>query len=293
MKTGFIGLGRMGSGMAARLCHAGHEVTVFNRSAEKAVPLAAIGAKVAKRIAEVSDCEALFTMLADDAAAEQVVFGKGGVLESLPQGAIHVSCSTISVEFSARLSAAHREAGQGYVSLPVFGRPDAAASGRLYLVAGGKQDQVEKIRPLLEVLGQKTFHVADSPESANLVKLSGNFLIASVIESLGEAFALVEKGGVDRKMYLELLTSSLFDLPVYKNYGRMIAERQFDPAGFAARLGRKDIRLLLGAAEDLKVPLPFAGILRDRFLELAAQGGDDRDWSAIGGLAARDAALDS
>ncbi len=293
MKTGFIGLGRMGAAMAARLCHAGHEVTVYNRSTEKADHLVAMGARRAADIAEACQSGVIFSMLSDDHAVEEIAFGKGGILESLARGAIHVSCSTISVEFSARLAAAHREAGQEYVSLPVFGRPDAAASGKLYLVAGGERQLVEKIRPLLDILGQKTFHVADSPESANLVKLSGNFLIATVIESLGEAFALVEKGGVDRKMYLELLTSSLFDLPVYRNYGRMIADRQFDPAGFAARLGRKDMRLVLSAAEELKVPLPFASILRDRFLELAAHGGDDLDWSSIGSLAAQDAALDS
>ncbi|NNM82113.1 MAG: NAD(P)-dependent oxidoreductase [Burkholderiales bacterium] len=293
MKTGFIGLGRMGAAMAARLCHAGHEVTVYNRSPEKADHLVAMGARRAADIAEACQSGVIFSMLSDDHAVEEIAFGKGGILESLARGAIHVSCSTISVEFSARLAAAHREAGQEYVSLPVFGRPDAAASGKLYLVAGGERQLVEKIRPLLDILGQKTFHVADSPESANLVKLSGNFLIATVIESLGEAFALVEKGGVDRKMYLELLTSSLFDLPVYRNYGRMIADRQFDPAGFAARLGRKDMRLVLSAAEELKVPLPFASILRDRFLELAAHGGDDLDWSSIGSLAAQDAALDS
>src|SRR5674476_1532381 len=213
------------------------------------------------------------------------------MLEHLKPGAIHVSCSTVSVALSARLSHAHGERQQGYISAPVFGRPDAASTGKLNITAAGKQDIIEKVQPLFDVLGQRTFIVSDAPEKANLVKLSGNFLIATVIESLGEAMSLVEKGGVDRHQYLDLLTSSLFNVPVYKNYGIMIADRKFEPAGFAAHLGQKDIRLVLAAAEELKVPLPFASILRDRFLELGAHGGDNLDWSAVGSLAAKDAAL--
>lgn len=291
MKIGFIGLGHMGAGMAARLCQAGHDVTVFNRSAQRIQPLLAAGAKAAGNIGEACAADVVFTMLADDNALADVVTGSSGMLEHLKPGAIHVSCSTVSVSLSARLAHQHSERQQGYIAAPVFGRPDAAASGKLFIVAAGKQDLIEKLKPLFDALGQRTYIVSDAPEKANLVKLSGNFMIATVIEALGEAMSLAEKGGVDRHQYLELLTSSLFNVPVYKNYGAMIAERNFEPAGFAAHLGQKDIRLVLAAAEELKVPLPFASILRDRFLNLAAHGGGNLDWSAIGSLASDDAAV--
>jgi 3-hydroxyisobutyrate dehydrogenase-like beta-hydroxyacid dehydrogenase len=291
MKIGFIGLGKMGAGMAARLVQAGHELTVYNRSAERMQPLVAVGAKAAGNIAEVCDADVVFTMLANDAALSEVTLGTAGILQHLKPGAIHVSCSTVSVALSAQLQQAHAEKQQGFIAAPVFGRPDAAAVGKLFMVAAGKPELISKIQPLLDILGQRTYIVADDPEKANLVKLSGNFLIATVIESLGEAMALVEKGGVDRHQYLELLTSSLFNIPIYKNYGGMVADRNFEPAGFAAHLGQKDMRLVLAAAEELKVPLPFANILRDRFLELAAHGEDNLDWSAVGSLAAKDAAL--
>lgn len=291
MKIGFIGLGHMGAGMASRLCQAGNDVTVYNRSAPRMQPLLAAGAKAAGNIGEACAADVVFTMLADDNALADVVTGPSGMLEHLKPGAIHVSCSTVSVSLSARLAHQHSERRQGYIAAPVFGRPDAASSGKLFIVAAGKQDLIGKLKPLFDVLGQRTYIVSDAPEKANLVKLSGNFMIATVIEALGEAMSLAEKGGVDRHQYLELLTSSLFNVPVYKNYGAMIAARNFEPAGFAAHLGQKDIRLVLAAAEELKVPLPFASILRDRFLNLAAHGGGNLDWSAIGGLASEDAAL--
>jgi 3-hydroxyisobutyrate dehydrogenase-like beta-hydroxyacid dehydrogenase len=171
----------------------------------------------------------------------------------------------------------------------VFGRPDAAAAGQLFVVAGGAADAVKFARPLIDAIGQKTFIVSESPKAANLVKLSGNFLIASVIEALGEAMALIGKAGLDRRLYLDILTSTLFEAPVYKTYGGLIADGKFEPAGFAAPLGQKDIRLTLAAAEDLCVPMPLASLLRDRFLTLLAHGGDKLDWSAIGQLAATDA----
>jgi 3-hydroxyisobutyrate dehydrogenase-like beta-hydroxyacid dehydrogenase len=214
------------------------------------------------------------------------------VLASLGKGAAHISASTISVALSKRMAAAHQAAGQRYLAAPVFGRPDAAANGRLYIVAGGAAELIETHMPLFQAMGQKTFVMSSKPEDANLVKLSGNFLIAAVIESLGEALALIGKGGIDQQRYLELLTSTLFDAPVYKTYGRMIVERRFEPAGFAAPLGQKDIRLTLAAAETLNVPLPLASLLRDRFLALLAQGGEELDWSAIGQLAARDSGLE-
>ena len=291
MKVGFIGLGRMGAGMAAHLIRSGHEVTVYNRTAEKIRPLIEQGAKGAENVAAACRGDAVMTMLSDDLALEQVVFGKGGVLESLPAGALHVCSSTVSAALSARLTGEHAAAGQRYVAAPVFGRPEAAAAGDLFVVAAGEPQALEAAMPLFEAVGQKTFVVSETPKIAHLVKLSGNFLIASVIESLGEALALVGKAGVDPHPFIEVLTSSLFNVPLYRNYGALLADRRFEPAGFAAPLGYKDIRLVLDAADALRVPLPFAAVLRDRFLALLAQGGEALDWSAIGELAAADAGL--
>jgi 3-hydroxyisobutyrate dehydrogenase-like beta-hydroxyacid dehydrogenase len=289
MQVGFIGLGRMGSGMAANLLKAGYEVAIFNRTRAKCAALAERGARVADCPAEACRGEVVFTMLADDAALESVVYGDGGMLASLAQGAIHISSSSISVALSQRLAGAHAGAGQYYIAAPVFGRPDQAAEGKLYAVAAGAADALEIVAPLLDAIAQRTFVVSQKPEAANLIKLSGNFLIASVIESLGEAMALVGKAGIDKRAYLEILTSTLFDVPLYKNFGRAIAEGRFEPAAFAAPLGLKDMRLTLEAGENLRVPLPLASLLRDRFLTLLAHGGDTLDWSAIGGLPARDA----
>jgi 3-hydroxyisobutyrate dehydrogenase-like beta-hydroxyacid dehydrogenase len=289
MKVGFIGLGHMGAGMAANLLRAGHEVTVYNRTPGKERALVEQGAHAAGQVADACRGEAVMTMLADDGAVEGVVFGDQGVIGSLGTGAIHLSMSTISVALSEELAAAHAKAGQRFVAAPVFGRPDVAAAGKLFIVAAGAPDAVTACSPLFEALGQKTFSFGDEPQAANLIKLSGNFLLASVIEGLGEAMALVGKAGIDRRQYLELLTSTLFTAPVYKTYGGLIAEEKFEPAGFAAPLGYKDIRLMLAAADRLRVPMPVASLLRDRFLTLLAQGGEGLDWSGIGQLAAKDA----
>ena len=229
------------------------------------------------------------TMLADDPAVEAVTFGYGGVLASLPPEAIHISSSTISVELAQRLMAAHRAQGSRLVSATVFGRPQFAAAGQLMVIAAGAADAIKEAAPLLDAIGRITCVVSEAPASANLVKLSGNFLQASVIESLGEAMALVGKAGIDRKRYLEILTSTLFDAMPYRVFGGLIADGRFEPPGFAAPLGQKDIRLALAAAEDLGVPMPIASLLRDRFLTLMAHGGAQLDWSALGGLAAIDA----
>jgi|SRR5271163_1501797 len=291
MKVGFIGLGQMGSGMAGNLLKAKHEVSIYNRTAGKTEDLVRLGANAPGEISVVSMSDAVITMLANDAAVENVVFGNSGVLESLPRNAVHISCSTISVTLSKRLAEVHEAAGQHFLAAPVFGRPDAAAAGKLFVVVAGKAGIIESCMPLFEAIGQKTFVMSETPEAANLVKLSGNFLIAAVIEALGEAIALVGKGGVDRQAYLELLTATLFNAPVYKTYGRLIVDDKFEPAGFAALLGQKDIRLALAAADALSVPMPLAGLIRDRFLTLVALGGETLDWSAIGALAARDAGI--
>ena len=290
MHIGVIGLGRMGAAMAANLLKDGHEVTVYNRNPARATPLAAQGAKVAKSVAAACRTQAVLTMLADDPAVEAIVLGTGGVIESLAPGALHISSSTISAALSERLTRLHADAHQQYVSAPVFGRPDVAAAGKLFVVAAGEHQALETARPMFASIGQKTFIVSQTPRLANVAKLSGNFLIASMIESLGEALALVSKAGLDPHQYVELLTSSVFNVPAYHTYGNLIASHRFEPA-FAAPLGYKDIRLMLAVADELRVPLPFAGVLRDRFLALMARGGEGLDWSAIAGLASADAGL--
>lgn len=289
MKVGFIGLGNMGSGMAANLLAASHEVSAYNRSQDKVAALAGLGARAAGSVAEACDGDVVISMLADDTAVEAVTFGDDGIVASLRPGATHVSSSTISVALSERLTATHSEATQRYVAAPVFGRPEAAKAAKLFVVAAGEPSAVQAVSPLFDAIGQRTFVVSEEPKAANLVKLSGNFLLASVIESLGEAVALVAKAGVDKQDYVDLLTSTLFGAPVYKTYGGLIAREEFEPAGFAAALGHKDIRLVLEAGEALQVPLPIASLLRDRFLALLAHGGGDLDWSAVSSLAAWDA----
>ena len=293
MKVGFIGLGNMGVGMASTLIKAGHELTVYNRTAEKARPLVQQGARLAHEIAEASHADVVITMLADDQAVESVTFSDSGILANLPRGAVHVSCSTISLQLAERLTNAHASKGQAFISAPVFGRPEAAANAKLFVVVAGPSDAIQKCMPLFEALGQRTFNFGEKPGLANLVKLSGNFLIASVIESLGEAMALAGKGGLDQHQYLEFLTSTLFNAPVYKTYGAIIADKKFQPAGFVAPLGLKDVRLALAAGEQLQVPLPFASVVRDRLLTLIARHGEAIDWSAIAQISAEDSGQES
>jgi 3-hydroxyisobutyrate dehydrogenase-like beta-hydroxyacid dehydrogenase len=289
MDIGFIGLGNMGSGMAANLLKAGHGVAAYNRSQDKVDALAAQGARRAHTVAEACGGEAVISMLANDAAVEAVTFGADGIIANLAKGAVHVSSSTISVALAEHLVAAHAEAGQRFVAAPVFGRPQAAEAAKLFVVAAGDPAAVQAVSPLFDAIGQRSFVVSDDPTAASLIKLSGNFLIASVIESLGEAMALVGKAGVDKQQYLEILTSTLFGAPVYQTYGGLIAREEFEPAGFAATLGFKDVGLVLAAGEELRVPLPLASLLRDRFLTLLATGGEHLDWSAVGALSAWEA----
>jgi 3-hydroxyisobutyrate dehydrogenase-like beta-hydroxyacid dehydrogenase len=289
MEVGFIGLGAMGSAMAANLLKAGHALSVFNRTPSKAEALAAQGATLAKTPAEAACGDLVITMLADDAAVETVVFGEDGILQALRPSAVHVSMSTISIAMAERLTEAHAGRGQGFVSAPVFGRPDAAAAAKLYVVIAGEPGAVASALPVLEALGQRCFVMGEQPAKANLVKLSGNFLITSVIEALGEAFALTSKAGIDRAQFLHVITGTLFGAPVYHTYGGLIAAERYDPPGFKAALGHKDIRLVLAAAEALKVPMPLASLIVTRLLAVIAQGGGNLDWSAMAKLAAKDA----
>jgi len=289
MKIGFIGLGQMGSAMAANLVKAGHDVTVFNRSPEKTRSLLKLGAHQATSIAGACNGEAVITMLADDAAVTHTALIDDGIVGRLPQGAIHISMSTISVGLSKELARAHARAGQRFVAAPVFGRPEMAAAAKLFIVTAGDPAALGACQPLFAAMGQKTLPIGTEPSAANLVKLSGNFLLASAIEALGEAVALVGKAGIDQHAFVDLLTSTIFPAPAYKTYGDLIADNKFQPARFAAPLGFKDIRLTLAAAESLRVPMPLGRLLHDRFLRLLAQGGDDLDWAALGGLSAQDA----
>jgi len=292
MKIGFIGLGRMGIGMARNLLRAGHEVRAFNRSRDKAEALAADGAGVADSpAAACRGSEAVITMLADDPAVEQMVFGENGIAGALPRNAIHISASTISVALARRLDAEHRARGQKYLSMPVFGRPEAAAGAKLLVVAAGPLETIEQCRPIFEAIGRQTFVAGTEPSQANAAKLCGNFMIASMLETFGEAFALLRKAGVEPHAFLEIM-SVLFGSPIYANYGRLVADGQFEPAGFALRLGLKDVRLVLEAAGEFAAPMPFASLMSDHFLDAMAHGQAELDWSSFTRVSARNAGLE-
>ncbi len=288
MKVGFIGLGSMGGAIAPNLVRVGHEVLVWNRSPEKADPLVAIGAIRAATPAEASAGDAVFTMLADDAAVEGV---SEAILASLPEEGIHISLSTISVALADKLTEAHAARGQHFVSAPVFGRPPVAAEGKLFIATAGTPKAIAKAMPLLEVIGQRVQVFGDKPSAANLVKLAGNFLIVNVTEALGEAMALVAKGGVEKAELLDFLTSTLFGAPIYKNYGALIVSEKFEPAGFAAVLAAKDMRLAGEAADALSVSMPLNDLLRARLGRLVDGGEGHLDLTALSLLATRDAGL--
>ena len=292
MNIAFLGLGNMGTPMARNLLRAGHDVTVWNRTLAKADELRAEGAKVADTVAKATPgAEIAITMLADDHAVSAAVLGAEGVVESLAPGAIHVSMSTISVALSQQLAAKHHKHGQHYAAAPVFGRPEAAAAAKLFIATAGDAPTLERCRPIFDAIGQRTFIIGPQPEMANVVKLSGNFLISAVIESLGEAVALARKYGIDPHEYVDFLTSTLFAAPVYKIYGGIIADQRYGPAGFKMRLGLKDVRLVLAAAEAVDTPMPIASLVRDNVLAALGRGMEDLDWSATAKLAAENAGL--
>jgi 3-hydroxyisobutyrate dehydrogenase-like beta-hydroxyacid dehydrogenase len=291
MDVGLIGLGRMGTGIAKSLLSGGHRVTVYNRTRSRAEALVADGAVVAASVADACRSEFVFTMVADDAALEGLVYGDAGILASLPSGATHVSLSTISVALSDKLATEHAKVGQSYFAAPVFGRPEAAEAGKLAIVAAGPEALIQKCKPLFDAMGPKLYIAGSRPSLANVVKLSGNFLIGSVLESLSEALAFARKSGVDAGALLEFLTTTMFTAPLYKTYGDLIVQGKHEPAGFVLPLGLKDIRLVLQAAEAVSVPMPIASVVRDRFITAMARGNQDKDWSVIGRVAAEDAGL--
>lgn len=288
MKIGFLGLGNMGAAIAPNLVKAGHDVAVWNRSPDKAAALVAKGAIHALTPAEASRAEVVFTMLADDTAVEGVA---DDIIANLDDGGIHVSLSTISVALAEKLTVAHADMGQSFVAAPVFGRPVAAADAKLFITAAGAAEATARVMPLLQAIGQKVEVFGDKPSTANLVKLAGNFLIVSVTETLGEAMALTAKGGADNTQFLDFMTSTLFGSLIYKNYGALIASQIFEPAGFAAVLGAKDVRLVGEAANGLGVPMPLGDLLSDRLARLVSEGNGHLDLTALSALAFRDAGL--
>jgi 3-hydroxyisobutyrate dehydrogenase-like beta-hydroxyacid dehydrogenase len=291
MNIGFIGLGAMGGAMARNLLKAGHAVTVWNRSEAATEPLAALGATVAKTPVEAAGGDALLSMLANDAAVRAVILD-AGVLDAMPRGAVHVNHATVSVALAKELAGAHARRGVAYVAAPVFGRPDVAAAGRLNILAAGEASAVERVRPLLDAMGSRTWPLGEAPERANVAKIAGNFMLAAAIESMAEASALTRAHGISAADFLEVMTGTLFAAPAYQGYAKLIAERRFKPAGFALPLGYKDVGLALAAGEAARVPLPFAGVLRDSLLEALAGGDEDVDWSVLSQVAARRAHLD-
>lgn len=292
MKVAFVGLGNMGSPMAQNLIKAGHQLTVYNRTRSRAEAFRTTGARVAATPAEaVQGVEALITMLADDRAVEDVLFAPHDALHALPAGAVHISMSTISVDLSRRLVEAHREKEQDYLAAPVMGRPDAASAAKLFVIAAGPADQIERCRLLFDALGQRIFVAGQDAPGANVFKLAANFLITAVIEGLAEASSLVRRSDLDPAAFLDFLTNSLFSAPLYRTYGGMIANDQYEPVGFRLPLGLKDNRLLLAAAEEAAVPMPLASLVRDRFLSAMAQGMTEADWSAIARISYQNAGL--
>jgi len=291
MKAGFVGLGNMGQAMARNLIKAGHELIVYNRTRSRAEELAGEGAVVAAFPAEACAPGVVMTMLADDGALEETVYGKDGIHDALPERGVHVSFSTISVALARRLAESHRRRRQDFVASPVFGRPQAAEAAKLLLVAAGPEDVIERCRPLLEAVGDRLFVLGHEAAAANALKLGGNLLIASMLEALGEALTLMQKSGVDPAQFLKIVNGSLFKSPVYENYGNIIVNEKYEPAGFKMRLGLKDVRLVLAAAEAANVPMPLASLVRDRLISGIARGYGEIDWSAVAKVAAMDAGL--
>ncbi len=282
MKVGFIGLGRMGQAIAARVLGGGHDLTVYNRTAEKAAALGQAGATVAGSVAEAAQGrEVVITMVADDAALEAVSLGRGGVIEAMPEGAVHMAMGTHGVEAMRDIAAGHAAAGRLFVAVPVLGRPDVAAEGQLGLVAAGPPEAIARCRPLFEVIGRRVFEAGSAPESAASIKLANNFVLGCATQVMGEAFALIRKYGVDPSVFHDVLTEGLFACPAYKIYAAIIAEEAYHRIGITATLGLKDASLALAAAGAVGVPLPSGEVWRDRLLDAIDSGDGDKDWSVV------------
>jgi 3-hydroxyisobutyrate dehydrogenase-like beta-hydroxyacid dehydrogenase len=280
MKVGFLGLGSMGIEMARNLLEGGNDLSVWNRSPEKAKSLAADGANVVESPVGLASCDVVFAMLAnDDATRESIV--ASGLLAKLPTSATFVNCATISLALARELVDAFAEAGVAYVAAPVLGRPNAAAAAQLNVIVAGDDAAVARVEPLLAAIGHKTWRVGSDPVQANVAKIGANFLIAGAIGSMSEAFALCEGNGLAPRELFDIVTNTLFAAPAYKNYGAQILDERFEPAGFALRLGRKDVGLAQAAGTSAGAHLPLADTL-GRIFDAAIEAGDgDKDWSAI------------
>lgn len=281
MNIGFIGLGQMGRAMAARLIDAGHALTVYNRTASAAEPFRD-RARVASSPEAAAQADVVVTMLADDAAVQAVWLDP-----RLSARGIHLNMATVGLATSRELA----KRGENYVAAPVFGRPPAAAKGELDIIAAGPTEALERCQPVFKALARQVFVVGTAPELANAVKIARNFLLATVIESLGEAMALARKAGVPPRLFLDILTSTSLGAPAYKNYGKLMLERAYEPAQFSMALGLKDVELALSTAREQGVPLPSAELIRGQLLA-AIEGGDARrDWTALAEHIARQAGL--
>jgi 3-hydroxyisobutyrate dehydrogenase-like beta-hydroxyacid dehydrogenase len=282
MKVGFIGLGRMGQAMAARLIGGGHELVVYNRTPEKASELVKSGARLASSVSAACEGrEVVITMVTDDAALREVTLTKGGVRESIAEGVIHLTMGTHSTAAIRDIAAIHVKANQMLVAAPVLGRPDMAASGQLGIVAAGPADALQKCDPLFQLMGRRTFHAGAKPEQASVIKLANNFLLGCAIESMSEGFSLVRKYGVVPQVFYEVMTESLFAAPAYKVYGKIIVDESYDRVGFTTLLGLKDFNLIMAAADLARVPLPSGNAFRDRLLSAVAHGNGEKDWSVV------------
>ena len=290
MKAGLIGVGQMGCGIARRLLDRGHALTVYNRTPAAAKPLRALGAAVVDAPEGTFDAEVVITMLADDAAVEAVWLA-GGLVERLPAAVVHLNMASVSLDMGKRLAAAHRQAGGLYVSAPVFGRPEVAARGGLDVVAAGPADAIERCVPLFEALAARWFNVGADAAHANLVKIARNFLLAATVESLGEAFALVQKSGLAPATLLDIITGTSMNAPAFRNYGRRMIDKPAEVT-FPLRLGLKDVELALAAARDTGVPLPTATLIREQHLAAIAAGYGEREWAALGEFIAESAGIE-
>lgn len=290
MNVGFIGLGTMGSAIAENLLRAGHDLTVWNRTVAASEQIGALGATVARHPEEALQGAAVFSMLANDNAIHEMGLD-GPLLTHAAPGLVHANLTTASIACARTLAASHAQQGIGYVAAPVFGRPDVAAEGKLTVIVAGKPESIEHMRPLLEAIGRQTVIVGEAPENANLFKIAGNFMLASAIETFGEAVALVRKGGIDATLFYDIMTSGLFAAPAFKGYGALIVEEKYEPAGFSLRLGLKDVDLALAAASEMTVPMPLAGLMHDQFLEALNKGLAEKDWASLASLIAQKAGL--
>ena len=291
-KVAFIGLGSMGFPMAKNLLESGFKLHIFNRTKTKSIELEPFGAKVFDAVGDaVKDVDIVITMLSNDEALSSVSFGQEGILSNLKKHAIHISMSTVSPELIEKLNMEHISHEQEFLSAPVFGRPEAALAKKLWIVMSGKQSVKEEVKEVLNALGQGVFDFGEKISAANLIKITGNFMILSMVEAISESLVLLEKNGIARQSFIDFITSTLFNVPIYQNYGKIIAQRQYEPAGFKLELGLKDVNLMHEVSSSARVPMPIVDILHSRFLTSLAKNRAHFDWSAIELIAAENAGL--